>query len=120
MMDAGPKNEWPTSPPNSAPIRPASAARPPASGSAVVTANGAPDSNAVKLGTDREDVDLRRVGVELDFIGRPFDAVTVRPVSLDHSGTCPVSPWAEAFLGDLVDGFGECVGESVRGKSPPG
>ena len=76
--------------------------------------------NAVKLGTDREDVDLRRVGVELDFIGRPFDAVTVRPVSLDHSGTCPVSPWAEAFLGDLVDGFGECVGESVRGKSPPG
>jgi hypothetical protein len=77
-------------------------------------------SNAVKLGTDREDVDLRRVGVELDFIGRPFDAVTVRPVSLDHSGTCPVSPWAEAFLGDLVDGFGECVGESVRGKSPPG
>jgi hypothetical protein len=85
-----------------------------------VLADAGIEVNAVKLGTDREDVDLRRVGVELDFIGRPFDAVTVRPVSLDHSGTCPVSPWAEAFLGDLVDGFGECVGESVRGKSPPG
>ena len=76
--------------------------------------------NAVKLGADREDVDLRRVGVKLDFVGCPFDAVTVRPVSFDDPGTCPVPPWAEAFLGDLVDGFGECVAESVRGKSPPG
>jgi hypothetical protein len=76
--------------------------------------------NAAKLGTDREDVDLRWVGVELDSVGCSFDAVTVCPVSLDHPGTCPVSPWTEAFLGDLVDGFGECVGESVRGKSPPG
>jgi hypothetical protein len=78
------------------------------------------DCNAVKLGADREDVDLRRVGVKLDFVGCPFDAVAVRPVSFDDPGTCPVPPWAEAFLGDLVDGFGECVAESVRGKSPPG
>ena len=76
--------------------------------------------NAAKLSADREDVDLRWVGVELDLVGRSFDAVAVRPVSLDHPGTCPVSSWTEAFLGDLVDGFGECVGESVRGKSPPG
>ena len=76
--------------------------------------------NAVKLGADREDVDLRRVGVKLDFVGCPFDAVAVCPVSFDDPGTCPVPPWAEAFLGDLVDGFGECVAESVRGKSPPG
>ena len=76
--------------------------------------------NAVKLGADREDVDLGRVGVKLDFVGCPFDAVAVRPVSFDDPGTCPVPPWAEAFLGDLVDGFGECVAESVRGKSPPG
>ena len=76
--------------------------------------------NAAKLGTDREDVDLRWIGVELDSVGFSFDAVAVRPVSLDHPGTCSLSPWAEAFLGDLVDGFGECVGESVRGKSPPG
>src|SRR6185437_14030472 len=34
-----------TGPPNSAPIRETSAANPPASGSAVVTANGAPDSS---------------------------------------------------------------------------
>ena len=77
-------------------------------------------SNTVKLGADREDVDLRRVGVKLDFVGCPFDAVAVRSVSFDDPGTCPVPPWAEAFLGDLVDGFGECVAESVRGKSPPG
>jgi hypothetical protein len=31
-----------------------------------------------------------------------------------------LSAWAEAFLGDLVDGFGKRVGESVRGKNPPG
>ena len=79
-----------------------------------------PGSNTVKLGADREDVDLRRVGVKLDFVGCPFDAVAVRSVSFDDPGTCPVPPWAEAFLGDLVDGFGECVTESVRGKSPPG
>ena len=79
-----------------------------------------PWANAVKLGPDREDVDLRRVGVKLDFVGCPFDAVAVRSVSFDDPGTCPVPPWAEAFLGDLVDGFGECVAESVRGKSPPG
>ena len=79
-----------------------------------------PADNTVKLGADREDVDLRRVGVKLDFVGCPFDAVAVRSVSFDDPGTCPVPPWAEAFLGDLVDGFGECVAESVRGKSPPG
>ena len=78
------------------------------------------EGNTVKLGADREDVDLRRVGVKLDFVGCPFDAVAVRSVSFDDPGTCPVPPWAEAFLGDLVDGFGECVTESVRGKSPPG
>ena len=78
------------------------------------------EHNAVKLGADCEDVDLRRVGVELDVVGCPFDAVAVRPVSPDDPGTCPVPSWAEAFFGDLVDGFGERVGESVRGKSPPG
>ena len=31
-----------------------------------------------------------------------------------------MSPWAEAVCDDLVEGFGECVGESVRGKSRPG
>ena len=77
-------------------------------------------TNADKLGADREDVDLRRVGVKLDFVGCPFDAVAVSPVSFDDPGTCPVPPRAEAFLGDLVDGFGECVAESVRGKIPPG
>ena len=86
----------------------------------VIVFAGVAGTNAVKLGPDREDVDLRRVGVELDLVGRSFDAVAVRPVSLDDPGTCPVPPWAEAFLGDLVDGFGERVGESVRGKSPPG
>ena len=35
-------------------------------------------------------------------------------------GTVLGPAWAEAFFGDLVDGFGERVGESVRGKSPPG
>jgi len=44
----------------------------------------------------------------------------VRTVSLDHPGTCSLSPWAEALCDDLVEGFGDCVGESVRGKSPPG
>jgi hypothetical protein len=76
--------------------------------------------NAVKLGPDCEDVDLRRLGVELDSVGWSFDAVAVRPVSFDDPGTCPVPSWSEAFFGDLVDGFGERVGESVRGKSPPG
>ena len=56
----------------------------------------------------------------MDAVGCSFDAVTVRPVSLDDPGTCSVSPWAEAFFDDLVEGFGECVGESVRGKNPPG
>ncbi len=65
-------------------------------------------------------MDLWRIGVELDPVGFSFDAVTVRPVSLDDPGTCSVSPWAEAFFDDLVEGFGECVGESVRGKNPPG
>src|SRR4029453_3661 len=77
-------------------------------------------TNAVKLGPDREDVDLRRVGVELDVVGCSLDAVAVRPVSLDDPGTCPVPSWSEAFLGDLVDGFGGRAGESGRGKSPPG
>src|SRR5689334_19360432 len=76
--------------------------------------------NAVKVGPDCEDVDLRRLGVELDSVGWSFDAVAVRPVSFDDPGTCPVPSWSEAFFGDLVDGFGERVGESVRGKSPPG
>lgn len=58
--------------------------------------------------------------MELNSIGFSFDAVTVRAVSLDHPGTCSLSPWAEALYDDLVEGFGECVGESVRGKSPPG
>ena len=31
-----------------------------------------------------------------------------------------MSPWAEALCDDLVEAFVECVGESVRGKSPPG
>ena len=31
-----------------------------------------------------------------------------------------MSARAEALCGDLVEGFDECVGESVRGKSPPG
>jgi hypothetical protein len=31
-----------------------------------------------------------------------------------------LSPWAEALCDDLVEGFGERVAESVRGKSPPG
>ena len=73
----------------------------------------APRPNTVKLGADREDVDLRRVGVELDSVGFSFDAVTVRTVSLDHPGTCLLSPGAEALCDDLVEGFGECVGESV-------
>jgi hypothetical protein len=60
------------------------------------------------------------VGVELDSVGCSFDAVTVRAVSLDYPGTCSLSPWAEALFEDLVEGFGECVGESVRGKSRPG
>ncbi len=58
--------------------------------------------------------------MELNSIGFSFDAVTVRAVSLDHPGTCSLSPWAEALYDDLVEGFGECVGESVRGKSRPG
>ena len=33
------------------------------------TAAGVTGVNAVKLGPDREDVDLRRVDVELDFVG---------------------------------------------------
>jgi hypothetical protein len=65
-------------------------------------------------------VDLRRVGVELDLVGISFDAVAVRPVSLDDPRACSVSSWAEPFFDDLVDCFGECVGESVRGKNPPG
>src|SRR5690242_21838438 len=81
---------------------------------------GRAGGNAVKLGPDCEDVDLRRLGVELDSVGWSFDAVAVRPVSFDDPGTCPVPSWSEAFFGDLVDGFGERVGESVRGKSPPG
>jgi len=56
----------------------------------------------------------------LDSIDFPFDAVTVRPVSLDHPGAGSLSPWTEALCDDLIDGFGEGVGESVRGKSPPG
>ena len=51
--------------------------------------------------------------MELDTIGFSFDAVTVRAVSLDHPGACSLSPWAEALCDDLVEGFGECVGESV-------
>jgi hypothetical protein len=58
--------------------------------------------------------------VELDSVGFSFDAVAVRPVSLDDPGTGSLSPSAEALFDDLVDGFGEGVGESVRGKSPPG
>jgi hypothetical protein len=65
-------------------------------------------------------MDLRRVRVKLDLVGFSFDAVTVRPVSFDHPGACSLSPWAEAFFDDLADGFGECVGESVRGKNLPG
>ena len=77
-------------------------------------------ANAVKLGADCEDVDLWRVGVEFDSVGFSFDAVTVRAVSLDDPGACSLSPWAEALCDDLGEGFGECVAESVRGKSPPG
>jgi hypothetical protein len=65
-------------------------------------------------------VDLRRIGVELVSVGCSFDAVAVCPVSFDGAGAGSLSAWAEAFLGDLVDGFGERVGESVRGKNPPG
>ena len=54
----------------------------------------------------------------MDSVGFSFDAVTVRPVSFDHPGTGSLSSWAEAFFDDLVDGFSEGVGESVRGKSP--
>ena len=57
--------------------------------------------------------------MELDSVGFSFDAVTVRPVSFDHPGTGSLSSWAEAFFDDLVDGFSEGVGESVRGKSSP-
>jgi hypothetical protein len=53
-------------------------------------------------------------------IGCSFDAVAVCPVSFYGAGAGSLPAWAEAFLGDLVDGFGECVGESVRGKNPPG
>ena len=65
-------------------------------------------------------MDLRRVGVELDLVGFSFDAVAVGAVPLDDPGTCSVSSRAEAFFDDFVDGFGECVGESVRRKKPPG
>ena len=65
-------------------------------------------------------MDLRRVVVELDLVGFSFDAVTVRPVSLDDPWACSIPSRAEAFFDDFVDGFGECVVESIRGKKPPG
>jgi hypothetical protein len=60
------------------------------------------------------------VGVELDSVGFSFDAVTVGAVSLDDPGACSLPARAESLCDDLVDGFDECVGESVRGKSQPG
>jgi hypothetical protein len=65
-------------------------------------------------------VDLRRVGVELDSVGFSFDAVAVRAVSLDDPRACSLSARAKSLCDDLVVGFDECIGESVRGKSPPG
>ena len=56
----------------------------------------------------------------MDSIGFSFDSVAVGAVSLDDAGTCSVPARTEAFFDDLVDCFGECVGESVRGKNPPG
>jgi len=38
-------------------------------------------------------------------------------VSLDDPGKCSEPPRVEAFFDDLVNGFGECIGESVRGET---
>jgi hypothetical protein len=76
--------------------------------------------NATKLGTDLEYVDLGWSVVELAVVGGAFEAVAVRTVSFDHSGIGSVPPWGVEAFGDFLNGFGECGGEFVRGKNPPG
>ena len=53
-------------------------------------------------------------------VGFAFDAVGVRAVSLDHSRVGAVPSFGIGPVDDFVDGFGDCGGESVRGKNPPG
>ena len=65
-------------------------------------------------------MDLGWVVVELASVGFAFDAVVVRAVSLDHSRVGAVPSFGIGSLDDFVDGFGDCGGESVRGKNPPG
>lgn len=60
------------------------------------------------------------VVVELAVVGGAFDAVAVSAVSFDDSGVGAVSSWGVGSFGDFGDGFGECGGEFVRGKNPPG